>query len=194
MKRGLILCLAMTVLCGCHQRKPRYTDAQMQKFHAELPWMTDACFDQLRSGGIESVNGDCTKRLPAMRWRGLWRRDFEGSLFCPAPAQECTNQQTPTSKRVWLQLNPEPSSLKDVAPGGLYAIEFIGRRSSKGSFEQAYGYEQDMIVDRLISIRQVEAPPPLPTKAEVEAWGKACHANHTCVDVKGLNGPKSKTK
>ena len=47
--------------------------------------------------------------------------------------------------------------LRDALPGGLYAVDFVGRRTAQGT--PYVGAEADIIVDRLISIRQVESPP-----------------------------------
>ncbi|HEU5067475.1 MAG TPA: hypothetical protein VFT61_04745 [Sphingomicrobium sp.] len=40
--------------------------------------------------------------------------------------------------------------------------------------------DRPVIVDRLISIKEVEPPPPQPTAAQMKAYDKACEANHTC--------------
>jgi hypothetical protein len=49
--------------------------------------------------------------------------------------------------------------MRDALPGGLYAVEFIGRRTARGSAYAGYGYAQDIIVDRLISMKEIDAPP-----------------------------------
>ena len=150
---GVILLL----LIGCDQRKPQMSDAQMQKLRVAMPWLSEACLETIRWGGIPK--DDCEKRLPPARYRGLWRNDFETPLFCPAPARECKNAVPPTVNGIWLELRPTPAAVRDVAPGGLYAIEFIGRKSAGESLRMAEGYAQDIVVDRVISIREVEAPP-----------------------------------
>jgi hypothetical protein len=37
-----------------------------------------------------------------------------------------------------------------------------------------------MIVDRVISVRELEAPPPPPTKEQIEAWKKECEEAPNC--------------
>jgi hypothetical protein len=42
---------------------------------------------------------------------------------------------------------------------------------------EAVGFQQEIVVDRMISIKQVEGPP---TKAEMKAWWRACRASRAC--------------
>jgi hypothetical protein len=154
MRTGILLLL----LIGCDQRQAKMSDAEMHKLRAEAPYLTEACLERISLNGIESLapNEDCSQRLPPRRWHGLWRNDFEGSLFCPAPAQECTNGGRPLSERIWLELEPRPAIVRD---GALYAVEFIGRRTARGSPYAGSGYPQDIIVDRMISMKELQPPP-----------------------------------
>jgi hypothetical protein len=69
-----------------------------------------------------------------------------------------------------------------LPPGGLYAIDFIGRCSEGvGMFGHFGMSKHEVIVDRLLSIKQIEPPPPEPTKAEVIKETKECEAAKTCV-------------
>ena len=47
----------------------------------------------------------------------------------------------------------------ETPPGGLYALDFIGRRTAHGGVNGDGPLAQELIVDRLISIKQIEAPP-----------------------------------
>jgi len=128
---------------------------------------------------------------------GLWRNEFEAPMFCPSPAKQCPDASfNDPHHPIYgnMDIRSPPNGWKDTMPGGLYAVEFIGRRSEYGLVGGTSGADKQVIVERWISVQQVEAPPPPPTKEQVEAWWKECHANHTCVDVKGLNGPKTKAK
>jgi hypothetical protein len=104
----------------------------------------------------------CYKLTEPQRWQGLWRDDFEGSRFCPAPASRCP-YHTPRDK-IWLEYSfgvtdTEPRERK-VPPGGLYEVNLIGRRTAvKGNYGHMGGSDHALIVDRMISIRQIEAPP-----------------------------------
>jgi hypothetical protein len=153
----------LLLVVGCDRRQPKMSDAEMHKLRAEAPYLTDACLERIRLNGIDSLrnevessvpNEDCSQRLPPRRWQGLWRNDFEGSLFCPAPARKCTNRGRPLSERIWLELEPRPAAARD---GALYAVQFIGRRTARGSPYAASGYPQDIIVDRMISMKQFGA-------------------------------------
>jgi hypothetical protein len=178
--RAVLTGMLLLILFGCDQRQPKMSDAQMQRLRNEAPYLTDVCLEKIRFGGIESLgrNADCEQRLPPRRWRGLWRDDFEGSLFCPAPAGECRNRLILPNDQIWLDLKPRPAAVRDQRLGGLYRVEFIGRETARGTSYS--GYAQDIIVDRLISIKEIEPPPPPATKAETVAYFKKCEANGTC--------------
>lgn len=119
----------------------------------------------------------CVKMLPAERWRGLWRDDFEGSRFCPAPATTCDGRTA--GDRIWLN-----GGMDDAAGGGVYAVEFIGRRTM---YEGAYGHmgmsDHEIVVDRFISIDVVEAPPHTATKRTINGWWKRCQADGNCISL-----------
>jgi hypothetical protein len=120
----------------------------------------------------------CYKMTKPQRWRGLWRDDFEGSRFCPAPAHECSDKTG--GDHIWL--SPSAPLAKEVGPpGGLYALEFFGRRTLyRGKYGHFGGSDFELIVDRLIAIKEIEAPPPEPTKAQTIAYFKKCEAEGTC--------------
>jgi len=111
----------------------------------------------------------------------LWRNNFEGSQFCEPPETQCDAAKLDPRRFIWLELDP-PAGWEDTPPGGLYAVDFIGRRSLFRGFFGHFGMSRnEVIVDRLISIRQVEAPPKEPTKAEMIADSKKCEAEKSCV-------------
>ncbi len=138
----------------------------------------------LRIGALALLLGACGDHMTAPeRWQGLWRNDFEGSEFCPVPARNCPSD--PAKGGIWLNV-PEGTRPAQGA-GGLYAIEFVGRRTREpGLFGHMGMFEHEMIVDRLISIREVEPPPPPPTEEESAAAQRACEANGTCIRMKAL--------
>jgi len=154
-----------------------------------IPWRfpcTKSVADK-NGGYYESLPDDqCFKFSGPMRMQGLWRNDFEGSLFCSAPATQCTEPRStskiPRPHFVWLQMRHHLKELEDIAPGGLYAVDFIGRRSEyRGMYGHLGMADEEVIVDRLISIRELEAPPRQPTRAEVIEHFKKCAADKTCV-------------
>ena len=154
--RLAVLVLAMMALSGCHSEQPKMSDEQLSDLRKM--GIKDECLRKAKWEGAEVITEDCVERSAPAHWRGLWRDDFESPLFCHAPARECTNGPQP-GKKIWLRLEPRPVALRKIVPGGLYAIEFIGRRSVHGTPAIANGFAQDIVVDRLISLKQVEPSP-----------------------------------
>lgn len=141
----------------------------------------------------------CFKMTKPQRMRGLWRNDFEGQAFCAAPARECpVGRWKPNEPGVaWINFaSPLPGSA-DTPPGGLYAIDFIGRGTAYPGRYGEYGfYNQEVIVDRLLSITQLEAPPPEPTKDEMIKYYKQCEKAKTCIpnwsEINGMDDAQLK--
>lgn len=202
------ICIAAMLLAGCHPRRNASMlppPAVYAHFKDRLAAQLDlwGFKTQIPCSGIDLEHKDpisweeqCFRFEKPQRMTGLWRNTFEAPTFCPSPAKQCPDASSSDPHRPIygnMDIPSAPSGWKDTMPGGLYAVEFFGRRSEYPLFGGTSEADKQVIVYRWISVRQVEAPPPPPTKAEIEAWEKACHANHTCVDVKGLNGPKPKT-
>jgi hypothetical protein len=100
----------------------------------------------------------CFKMLASKRWTGLWRNEFERSWFCPPPARECSSNTT--GEKAWLEFSSSlPAHWKGLRPGGLYAVDFIGRRTAYGSGDGRVG---GITFDRMISIKELEPPPKVP--------------------------------
>jgi hypothetical protein len=100
---------------------------------------------------------ECYRMTKPIRWQGLWRNDFEGSRFCPFPAKQCAFG-TP-GERIWLSMRAGSVTMKNERFGGLYEVDFVGRRTAvKGLHGHMGGSDHELIVDRLISMKQVEAP------------------------------------
>ncbi len=133
-------------------------DQKIQRIRKDLPGMTEACLRKLRDGGPAAVPDrvdQCFKMMPRQHWRGLWRDDFEGSRFCPAPARNCPSA---TSRRaIWLDFGYGKRPNGEAPTGQLYAIAFVGRRTLYPGFYGHMGMSRhEIIVDRLISIRLIE--------------------------------------
>ena len=105
----------------------------------------------------------CIKFGAPRRMKGLWRDDFEGSRFCQAPAKECSYQQGVQSQ-VWFEPQKSlPLEFQRDHFGGLYQVDFIGRRTSyPGSYGHMGVYDEEVLVDQMISIKELEAPPQRP--------------------------------
>jgi hypothetical protein len=128
---------------------------------------------------------ECYKMTEPRRMHGLWRNDFEGQAFCAAPAEECPppGRWQPNHPGVaWIDFgSPLPGS-DYTLPGGLYAIEFVGRATAYPGHYGGYGfYNQEVVVDRLVSIKMIEPPPAQPTKADLIRSLKECEKAKTCI-------------
>lgn len=200
MMRAILVTSVAALLAACGEQgpPPALNDMQMQELRTASPGMKEACLEEFRKKGFESADiprevDACFEMQPPRRWKGLWRNEFEGSQFCPAPAQDCGRRfMSPPSKRgermeplVWLSFKaPEPveADFRRTMPGGLYSVDFIGRRTAvKGYYGHMGTSEHEVVVDRLISIKEIEPPPPKLTKAEMIEHSKRCEAEKTCI-------------
>jgi hypothetical protein len=121
----------------------------------------------------------CFKMTKPQQWQGLWRNDFEGSQFCAAPANRCPENE-PT-RSVWLHLATPVPGAEDTPPGGLYAIDFIGRKTAYSGVYDG-GASEEIMLDHLISIKEVERPAPgQMTKEHVQAYRKDCDDAQICM-------------
>jgi hypothetical protein len=185
MRWWAIWLMALTVTAGCERarhRTPEFSEEQMQRLKAADPGITAECLEKLRWGDDQSMATDqCYKMDDVRRWRGLWANDFEGSLFCPVPANGCPSDSE--DDQIWLEFADPATRAKLPHPGGgLYAIDFYGRRTRYKGLHGHFGMaEHEIIVDRLVSIREIKAPPPEPTKAEIVAEMRRCEADRTCI-------------
>jgi hypothetical protein len=102
-------------------------------------------------------------KWPAQRMHGLWRNDFEGSQFCASPATSCgyvpeDQRRTPVVHLTFS--GPLPTQFKPKAPGGLYQIEFVGRRTVfKGHYGHMGMSDEEVVVERMIGMKEIERPP-----------------------------------
>jgi hypothetical protein len=166
-------------LVGCDEREPKLSDAQVQKLRTEEPGMTDACVEKARWEGIDALPDDweeCIKWTPPQRWRGLWRDEFEGSRFCPAPATEC-GLDTPGDV-IWLDVQRVMKRGREPS-GALYAVQLVGRRTAaKGHYGHMGGFDHELMVDRFVSIKKVG--PPLTAQQQKAALQNCMSGKRRC--------------
>jgi hypothetical protein len=186
---ALLVLAAVLFTAGCKQqphRQPKFSDAELQAIRAGAPGMTEDCLTKLKWGGTEALPPKeeyCFKFTPPRRMHGLWRNSFEGSEYCDDSAGKCPDAKVEKDPKsfTWFALQLLPG-WKDTPPGGLYKVDFIGRRSVGAGMFGHFGMSQnEVIVDRLLSIEEVEPPPPQPTKAETVKYLKQCEAARTCI-------------
>ena len=119
-----------------------------------MPGITEGCLNKIKYGGIEAMpssTDECFEMTPARQWKGLWRREFENSRFCPSPAGSCSYQTA--GDRIWLSGKALTSSASDE---GLYEVEFVGRQTArKGSYGHLSAFDYEIIVDKIINLRPV---------------------------------------
>jgi hypothetical protein len=160
------------------------SEVDVNMIRRDSPGMTEACVVALRErgfNGMERVPLDrCFEMMPQQRWQGLWRNFFEGSRFCPSRATQCSHESP--GEDIWLTFPRGREPVGQDEFGGLYAVEFIGRRTRyPGGFGHMGMSDHEMIVDRLISIRMIEPPMPPMTEAEIEAARRECEAAPNCI-------------
>lgn len=155
MRCALVL-FAIFGLLGCERRSSDFTEAELTEIKAENPGMTSACIRSLRRDGMPGwllEIDKCFRMMPAKRWHGVWRIGFEWSNFCPSPARDCPIFGEPgviTLERAEGAYSGPP--LQD----GLYAIDFIGRRTEKrGAHGHLNQYEHAIVVDRVNSLNEI---------------------------------------
>ena len=152
------------LVSDCHRQKPVVAEAIVQEMHRLEPGMTAACLDKFRYGGVPAMPekaDECYSFSTPRRFSGVWLNHFEGSQFCPPPAEKtCPPGGFKTNANdVWLEYSHTPPV--EMGSGGEYQIEFIGRRSEgAGTFGHMGGFPNDIIVDKLIAIEQLRSPPP----------------------------------
>jgi hypothetical protein len=168
----------LTVATACNKAQPRMSPIEMDRLRKAAPGITDDCARRVEVGGIEALPNEteqCFEMLAEQRWRGLWRNDFEGSLFCPAPAATCAYKGD--GRDVWLT----PKSLRGEL-GALYEIEFEGRHTKvRGNYGHLGMAAHEIVVDHPISIKLIRPAPPPPTKAELVTKWRRCEAAGTCI-------------
>lgn len=187
--RGAVTVICFFLLNACSQSAPispvvngidTGSGVDLERLIRAEPGLTDACKARLRADGLSALEPveNCFQMSPRQRWRGLWRNTFEGSRFCAEPATACI-ADTPGEK-VWLSLGDHANL--GGRYGGLYAVEFAGRRTAvPGTFGHLGGSDHELIVDQLISIREVEPPTPPLTQAKIDETLALCRSAKTCV-------------
>lgn len=141
---------------ACDWQPERLPDNVIQDFRENMPGMTEQCLQKIRYGGIEAMPSStdkCFEMTPAQRWKGLWRREFENSRFCPSPATSCPSRTN--GERIWF-------SGKDLKRSdyseGVYQVEFIGRHTAKkGHYGHMGVFDHEILVDKIIAISPVSA-------------------------------------
>lgn len=149
-----LLPAVLLVAQACDKRPERLTDNAIQELREGMPGITEQCLEQIKYGGIEAMplgTDKCFEMGREQRWKGLWRREFENSRFCPSPATFCSHQTA--GERIWLSGKVLSSSGNGE---GIFAVEFVGRRTArKGSYGHLGAFDHEIIADKIITLRPV---------------------------------------
>ena len=150
---------------ACNSPGPAVSDAEMSMIKRENSGMAGECLSKIRDGGFKDSplrTDECFEMEPPRRWKGLWSRGFEQSLFCPEPVRNCKGH---TPGGIWLTPNRSlPPDLGDVdkpcgRPWGnerTFVIDFVGRKTrSPGKYGHMGQSSHEIIVDRVNSVFQV---------------------------------------
>lgn len=154
--------LLVAVISGCNQPQPTVSEQTLRALRDEMPGVTAECLNKVKFGAIEAMPEEvdqCFEMLPQQRWRGLWRRGFEVSRFCPVPVQTCAGNDAGES--IWLDEGDHHLD-RNKPLSSLQAVEFIGRRTrARGHYAHLGMYDHEVVVDQWIAIKPVDEAAPL---------------------------------
>jgi hypothetical protein len=111
-----------------------------------------------QSGNVlfELPPDECYKMLPQRLWTGLWRDEFEGSRFCPDPAETC-DAKTPGDE-IWLVAK---SFARTDPNDNFRRVRFLGRRTAvRGRYGHFGEFDYLLVVDRFIVSEKLDAGSP----------------------------------
>jgi hypothetical protein len=141
------------------------------------------CEYETMERGVAVITGPpvdrCFKMTKPQHWQGLWRNNFESSQFCVVPLERCPDDDP--KGFVWLNFQAPLPGVRDTPPGGVYAVDFVGRKTAyPGTYDG--GAPEEIVVDRLISVKLVKAPPSgQMAKGHIEAYLKDCAGKPICM-------------
>ena len=157
--RHLYLLLA-AFLGSCSGNADQQSENDVALLRESLPGIKEECVEIFRKKGLIGVPSDVRTCFPMekqKRWTGLWRDEFEGSTFCPSPANRC--EVSYEDGHLWLHFAKEelkPEWLDRYGSGDLYEIEFVGRRTAVvGAFGHAGLSDSEIVVEKLIRLKKI---------------------------------------
>lgn len=141
---------------GC-RATPALSDAEVQRIRGMLPGITSTCLSLIRYKGLVAMPtrvDQCFKMTAPRRWKGVWRREFELSRYCPVETSTCGSAYT--GNEIWLSFVDDVAQ-KLPAHNGLYSIEFVGRKTLvPGAHGHMGTFHHEILVDRLISVKALQ--------------------------------------
>ena len=153
---------AILFALACTSKVPQISEGELAEIKASNPGMTDSCLDKLRWAGFGAMPrtaDQCYEMGPRQRYSGLWRREFENSRFCAAPASTCREDTSAAS--IWLEFSDGAGRKAPDHSDGLYDIDFVGRQTAmKGRHGHLGMFDHEIVVERLTKIEKRKEPPP----------------------------------
>lgn len=159
---NFVIIFTVLVLTGCDTRTPVMSDEDIALVKEIYPTMNDACVERARYEGTSAINVSvdiCFPMQSARRWTGLWVNEFEGSRFCPSPANAC--DQPEYGEGIWLSFSQgkRPGSAHPYGDDTIYKVQFLGRRTKEpDSFGHTGYFAHEIVVDELISMEPYTLP------------------------------------
>ena len=148
--------LAMVILTACRSDpapEPTAKQAEETIDPRRSSLQNDKCyrFDEVSRAYEFLGYRSCVEFLPPQQMKGVWITEFEGSAFLPA-----TDIGLPKGTRIWLEETAAMNEKARAPKRRYFEIEIIGRRASRsGQYGHLGGAEQLVVVDRLISMREI---------------------------------------
>jgi hypothetical protein len=150
--------LCFAIVGACKRATPQLPEEGIQRIRAAMPGISEKCLNKLRMKGLDADLGhtdQCFEMMKPQLWRGLWVDAFEGQRFCPAPAQNCLDNDR--KGRIWITFpNDTPPTGRNLTDK-TYVIQFIGRRTLvPGMYGHMGMSEHEIIVDKLLLIAPMQ--------------------------------------
>lgn len=170
LKRFWVVVAAMVAVSACGQSQRRTPIAAYQNWDDKFKAATGGlfgwpCTNKVVHDGqtiYEQIDVDqCYKFEAPKRFRGLWYNEFEGSIFCAAPARSCDSETgREMGNRTWLTPTQHLNLDEDGPNGDVYEVDFVGRQSMvRGSYGHGGVFDKEILMDRVISIEKVTDDP-----------------------------------
>jgi hypothetical protein len=156
---AVVTVIFLASISACKRTKPELSEEGIQRLRTAMPGMSEKCLDKMRMGDLDPFperTDQCFEMMKPQLWRGLWRDEFEGQRFCPAPARKCSEDDEEKG-RIWISFPNHRSPNGRGPTEKTYVIRFIGRRTLvPGMYGHMGMSEHEIIVDKLLMIAPMQ--------------------------------------
>ena len=158
MKLSVVPILLM--VSACQTTIPTHAEAvDLGDGSGSPPQLSSPCIPKIGLGIDPKFEAMCHEMTEPRVWRGLWVYGFEWSQFCAEPAKSCGPPRKLDADITWLTFGGDwPSGLDSKQESGaVFEIEFVGRRTVYAGSKGHMGiFQHEMVVDRLISMKEIK--------------------------------------